>query len=62
MHFGGVFFGVVGHAGEGFEGVVCEDVDAAVVCFQVVDLLAEEEGPEVFAEEFYAVEGCGGAG
>lgn len=62
LHLGRVLFRVVGHAGQGFEGVVGQDVDAAVVCFQVVDLLAEEEGPEVFAEEFYAVEGGGGAG
>jgi hypothetical protein len=33
-----------------------------VVCFQVVDLLAEEEGPEVFAEELYYVEGGRWAG
>ena len=56
-----MFNGVERHAGEGFESVVGEDVDAAVVGFEVVDLLAEEEGPEVFAEEFYAVEGGGGA-
>ena len=33
-----------------------------MVRFQVIDLLAEEEGPEVFAEEFDAIERGGGAG
>ena len=33
-----------------------------MVGFQVVDLLAEDEHPEVFAEEFYGVEGVGEAG
>jgi hypothetical protein len=61
--------GYSAHAGEGAEGVICEDVDAlrgdvryawcgwgwggmyAVVGLQVVDLFAEDEHPEVFAEE-----------
>lgn len=62
MHAGVVFLCVKGHAAEGLEGVIGEDVDAAVVSFEVVDLLAEEEGPEVFAEEFDAIEGGGRAG
>jgi len=33
-----------------------------MVGFQVVDLLAEDEHPEVFAEELYRVEGVGEAG
>ena len=33
-----------------------------MVCLEVVDLLAEEECPEVFAEEFYALKGRGGGG
>ena len=33
-----------------------------MVRFQVVDLLAEYEHPEVFAEELYRVEGVGEAG
>lgn len=53
---------VEAHPRQGLEGVVGEDVDAAVVGLEVVDLLAEEEGPEVFAEEFDRVEGGGGAG
>lgn len=57
-----MFNGVERHAGEGFESVVGEDVDAAVVGFEVVDLLAEEEGPEVFAEELDCGEGGGGTG
>ena len=56
-----MFNGVERHAGEGFESVVGEDVDAAVVGFEVVDLLAEEEGPEIFAEELDCGEGGGGA-
>lgn len=36
--------------------------DAPVVRFEVVDLFPEDEGPEVFANEFYCVQGGGGAG
>lgn len=49
------------HPAEGLEGVVGQDVDAPVVRLEVVDLLPEEEGPEVFAEEFDGVERGGGA-
>lgn len=50
------------HAGEWAEGVVGEDVDSAMVCFEVVDVFAEDEGPEVFAEELDDVEGVVEAG
>ena len=33
-----------------------------MVCLQIVDLFPENEHPEVFAEEFYSVEGVGEAG
>jgi hypothetical protein len=33
-----------------------------VVGFQIVDLFAEDEGPEVFADELYCVEGVLRAG
>lgn len=45
------------HATERLKALVRQDEDAAVVCFQVVDGFAEEECPEVFADEFDAVEG-----
>ena len=51
-------FPIYAHAADGLEALVRQDEDAAVVGFQVVDLLAEEQGPEVFADEFDAVEGC----
>jgi hypothetical protein len=57
-----IFLGVEAHAAERLEGVVRKHVDAAVVGFEIVDLLAEEESPEVFAEEFYYVEGGRWAG
>jgi hypothetical protein len=50
-------FPIHAHAADGLEALVRQDEDAAVVGFQVVDLLAEEQGPEVFADEFDAVEG-----
>ena len=51
---------------QGLEALVRQHEDPAVVRLQVVDLFAEDGGPEVFAEEFYGVEGgdaragCGG--
>lgn len=54
--------GVDAHAGEGAEGVVGEDVDAAVVGLEVVDLLLEDEHPEVLADELDGVEGVVEAG
>lgn len=33
-----------------------------MISFEVVDLFAEDEHPQVFAEEFYYVEGIGEAG
>jgi hypothetical protein len=50
------------HSRKRTKGVICQDVDAPMVRFQVVDLLAEDEHPEVFAEELYGVEGVGEAG
>jgi len=35
-------FPVDAHAADGLEALICENEDAAVVGFQVVDLLAEE--------------------
>jgi hypothetical protein len=57
-----VFLGVEAHATERLEGVVGQHVNATVVGFEVIDLFAEEEGPEVFAEELYYVEGGRWAG
>lgn len=37
-------------------------VTYAVVCLEVVYVFAEDEGPEVFAEELYDVEGVVEAG
>lgn len=54
-------FPIDAHAADGLKALVRQDEDAAVVGFQVVDLLAEEQGPEVFADEFDAVEGGLGA-
>ena len=45
-------------SGQGLKARVGEDVDAPVVRFEVVDLFAVEEGPEVFADEFDRVERC----
>lgn len=57
------------HPRERPERVVRQDVDAAVVGLEVVDLFPEDEGPEVLADELYGVEGvvearavCGEAG
>lgn len=50
-------FPVYAHATDGLEACVGQDEDSSVVGFQVVDLFAEEKGPEVFADEFDAVEG-----
>jgi hypothetical protein len=50
---------------EWMEAVIGQDEDAAVVGLEVVDLLAEEDEPEVFAEEFDDIEGglrAGGVG
>jgi hypothetical protein len=51
----GKLLGVERHASKRCEGVVSQHVDAAVVRFQIVDLLAEEKRPEILAEEFYRV-------
>jgi hypothetical protein len=42
--------------------VVGQDVDAAVVGLEVVDLLPEEHSPQVFAEELYYIQRCCGTG
>lgn len=54
-------FAIHAHTADGLEALVRQDKDAAVVGFQVVDLLAEEQGPEVFADELDAVKRCLGA-
>jgi hypothetical protein len=50
-------FPVYAHATQRLEARVCENEDASVVRFQVIYLFAEKERPEVFADEFDAVEG-----
>ena len=52
----GAAAGVGAHAREGAEGVVGEDVDAAVVGLEVVNLLAEHEHPQVLAYELDRVQ------
>ena len=44
------------HLRQRSEHVICQHVDAAVIRLQVVDLLLEQQQPEVFAQEFYRVE------
>jgi hypothetical protein len=58
LHGGVIFLCIKRHAAEGFEGIVCEDVDATVIGFEVINLLSEEERPEIFAQKFDAVERC----
>jgi hypothetical protein len=48
-------FPVDAHAADRLEALVCQDKDSAVVCLEVVDLLAEQQRPEVFADEFDVV-------
>jgi hypothetical protein len=55
-------FPVDAHAADRLEALVGQHEDSAVVCLEVVDLLAEEQRPEVFADEFDVVEGGLGAG
>lgn len=52
----GLAAGVGAHAPEGPEHVVRQDVDAAVVGLEVVNLLLEDEGPQVLAQELDHVE------
>lgn len=52
----GLAAGLGAHARKRAEGVVRQHVDAAVVGLEVVDLLLEDEGPEVLAEELDDVE------
>ena len=49
--------GIGAHARQGAERVVGQDVDAAVVRLEVVDLLAEDQHPQVLAHELDGVEG-----
>lgn len=49
-------FPVDAHAADRLEALVRQHEDSAVVRLEVVDLLAEEQGPEVFADEFDVVE------
>lgn len=49
-------FPVHAHAADGLKALVGQHEDAAVVCLEVVDLLAEEKGPEILADEFDAVQ------
>lgn len=50
------------HAVERLEARVGQDVDSAMVRFEVVDLFAVEESPKVFTDELDRVEGSLGAG
>jgi hypothetical protein len=62
LHSRVVLLGIETHARKWLERVIREDVNASMICFQVIDLLAEKQGPEVFAEEFDGVEGGGWTG
>jgi hypothetical protein len=48
-------FPVDAHATDRLEALVRQHKDSAVVRLEVVDLLAEEQRPEVFADEFDVV-------
>lgn len=50
------------HPSKRAEGVICEDVDTSVVRFEVVNLFSEDNSPEIFAAEFYNIEGLNHAG
>lgn len=50
------------HPTQRLEAIISQHVDAAMVRLEVVDLLAEDEEPEVFADELDAVEWGLGAG
>lgn len=52
----GLAAGIGAHARQRAERVVRQYVDTAVVGLEVVDLLLEDESPEVLAEEFDDVE------
>lgn len=49
--------GIGTHARQGAERVVGQNVDAAVVRLEVVDLLAEDQHPQILAHELDGVEG-----
>jgi len=50
------------HPAQGMKPGIRQHEHAPVVRFEVVDLFPEDEGPEVFADEFDRVQGGGGAG
>jgi hypothetical protein len=52
----GLAAGLGAHARERAEGSISQDVDAAVVRLEIIDLLAEDEHPEVLAEELDDIE------
>lgn len=49
------------HPAQGQKLVVREHKRASVVCFQIVDLFSKHDLPQIFADEFDHVEGCGWA-
>ena len=50
------------HATQRLETIICEHEDASMIRFEVIDLFLPQQRPEVFAEEFYAVQVALGAG
>ena len=49
--------GLCTHPGKGAKRVIREDVDTAMVCLQVINLLAEYDSPEVLAAELDDIQG-----
>ena len=62
MHGGVVFLCIEAHPAQRLEGIIRQHVDAAMVCLEIVDLFFEEQGPELFTQEFDDVERGRGAG
>lgn len=61
MHGRIIFLGIKTHSCQWLERIVGEDIDPTVVRLEVVYLLAEQEGPEVLAEELDYIQGGGRA-
>ena len=51
-------FPIYTHPAQSMEAVVSKDENPAMIRFEVIDLFPEDELPEVFADEFDAVEWC----
>lgn len=41
LHSGIVFLGIEAHSAQRLEGVIRQDVNASMICFEVIDLFAE---------------------